>query len=282
MNTPRLAPTYKEMLNANDALGTVAEPVAPMAVHLSNYDVPQFMRLAAEFGSDYYAYAVTPNVDHLIRYCDDASFRDLYRGAGFVLLDSRFLAYVLRLTLGLRLPTCPGSDVTASLFDDVVRPDDKLIVIGGSEAQAATLAARFGLSQLKHHNPPMGFIRDAAAVEACLQFIEQESPFRFCLLAVGCPQQELIARALQTRGRARGLALCVGASINFLTGVERRAPRWVQKIGFEWLARLLKDPTRLAKRYLVRGPRIFMLLPRLKFELRGPAVGTLDGTLNKK
>ena len=48
------------------------------------------------------------------------------------------------------------------------------------------------------------------------------------------------------------------------------------------LARLLKDPTRLAKRYLVRGPRIFMLLPRLKFELRGPAVGTLDGTLNKK
>jgi exopolysaccharide biosynthesis WecB/TagA/CpsF family protein len=270
------------MLNANDALGTVAEPVAPMAVHLSNYDVPQFMRLAAEFGSDSYAYAVTPNVDHLIRYCDDASFRDLYRGAGFVLLDSRFLAYVLRLTLGLRLPTCPGSDVTASLFDDVVRPDDKLIVIGGSEAQAATLAARFGLSQLKHHNPPMGFIRDAAAVEACLQFIEQESPFRFCLLAVGCPQQELIARALQTRGRARGLALCVGASINFLTGVERRAPRWVQKIGFEWLARLLKDPTRLAKRYLVRGPRIFMLLPRLKFELRGPAVGTLDGTLNKK
>jgi UDP-N-acetyl-D-mannosaminuronic acid transferase (WecB/TagA/CpsF family) len=63
------------------------------------------------------------------------------------------------------------------------------------------------------------------------------------------------------------LALCIGASINFLTGSERRAPRWMQLIGFEWLYRLMNDPRRLAKRYLVRGPRIFLLLPRLKFEL---------------
>jgi exopolysaccharide biosynthesis WecB/TagA/CpsF family protein len=88
------------------------------------------------------------------------------------------------------------------------------------------------------------------------------------LLAVGCPQQEILAKALQSRGRARGLALCIGASINFLTGGERRAPKWIQHAGFEWLYRLLNDPTRLAKRYLVRGPRIFLLLPRLHFELR--------------
>jgi UDP-N-acetyl-D-mannosaminuronic acid transferase (WecB/TagA/CpsF family) len=87
---------------------------------------------------------------------------------------------------------------------------------------------------------------------------------------VGTPQQELIALKLKERGIARGLTLCVGASINFITGVEKRAPRWMQKSGFEWLFRLIRSPKRLANRYLVRGPRIFLLLPRVELRLRRP------------
>jgi UDP-N-acetyl-D-mannosaminuronic acid transferase (WecB/TagA/CpsF family) len=68
----------------------------------------------------------------------------------------------------------------------------------------------------------------------------------------------------------------VGASINFLTGTERRAPAWMQRAGIEWLFRLMQNPTRLAKRYLLRGPRIFLFLPRLKFELRTPVSGALE------
>jgi exopolysaccharide biosynthesis WecB/TagA/CpsF family protein len=240
----------------------------PMTVQFSDCDLSGFMNIAANYGTESYAYAVTPNVDHLIRFYDDAAFRELYRTAGFVLLDSRFLAYLLRIVAGLRLPTSPGSDVTARLFNEVLKPDDKVVVIGGTEQQAQILAQQFGLQGLRHLNPPMGFIHDPAAVEECLHFIENQSPFRFCLLAVGCPQQEVLAKALLSRGRARGLALCVGASINFLTGSERRAPKWMQNSGFEWLYRLLNDPGRLARRYLVRGPRIFLLLPRLKFQLR--------------
>jgi UDP-N-acetyl-D-mannosaminuronic acid transferase (WecB/TagA/CpsF family) len=150
------------------------------------------------------AYAVTPNVDHLIRYHDDAAFRDLYRSARFVLLDSRFIALLLRLTTGARLPTCPGSDITARLFADIIRPDDKVVVIGSSAAQAEMLRQRHGLRGLRHFNPPMGFINDPQSVEATLRFIEEQSPFRFCLLAVGCPQQEILAKALQTRGKAKG------------------------------------------------------------------------------
>lgn len=250
------------------SLSVVNEPVLPLTVRFSDCDLPKFIRIAAKFGSDSYAYVVTPNVDHLIRFCDDATFRELYRTADFVLLDSRFLALVARFLMGLRLPTSPGSDVTARLFDEVIEPDDKIVVVGGSEAQARFLADRYGLRALRHLNPPMGFIHDPAAVESCLRFIEAESPFRFCILAVGCPQQELLAKALQTRGRARGLALCVGASINFITGIERRAPQWMRSSGFEWLYRLLQDPGRLARRYLLRGPRIFLLLPRLKLQLR--------------
>jgi N-acetylglucosaminyldiphosphoundecaprenol N-acetyl-beta-D-mannosaminyltransferase len=268
MEAPRSVSHCDPMANSEKSLTGMAEHVAPLTVQFSDCNLPGFMRIAANFGSDSYAYAVTPNVDHLIRFCDDAAFRELYRTAGFVLLDSRFLSYLLRVVAGLRLPTSPGSDVTAHLFDDVIAADDKIVVIGGTEEQAQILSRRYGLRALRHLNPPMGFINDPAAVEECLRFIESESPFRFCLLAVGCPQQEVLAKALQSRGRARGLALCVGASINFLTGGERRAPRWIQKSGFEWLYRLLNDPGRLAKRYLVRGPRIFLLLPRLKFTLR--------------
>jgi UDP-N-acetyl-D-mannosaminuronic acid transferase (WecB/TagA/CpsF family) len=98
--------------------------------------------------------------------------------------------------------------------------------------------------------------------------IESHSPFRFCFIAVGSPQQEMLAQRLQARGIARGLALCVGGSINFLTGLERRAPRWMRRLGFEWFFRLLQSPGRMTWRYLIRGPRIFALLPRIEIELR--------------
>jgi UDP-N-acetyl-D-mannosaminuronic acid transferase (WecB/TagA/CpsF family) len=126
----------------------------------------------------------------------------------------------------------------------------------------------------------MKFIRDAAAVEACLGAIEAASPFRFCFLAIGSPQQEIIAQKLKERDVARGLALCVGTAINYITGVEKRAPYWMQQVGFEWLFRLLKNPRRLAKRYLVRGPRIFPLLWRIEFRQRRPTA--LPGDNNKE
>jgi exopolysaccharide biosynthesis WecB/TagA/CpsF family protein len=268
IETNGLALTCNTMVNSDKSINCETEHALPLTVEFSDCNLPNFIQIAADFGSETYGYTVTPNVDHLIRFCDDPSFRDLYRTAQFVLLDSRFLAYLLRLSAGLRLHTSPGSDVTAQLFEKVIAPDDKIVLVGGTQEQARILSSRFGLRNLRHMNPPMGFIHDPAQVEACVRFIEAESPFRFCLLAVGCPQQELLARALQTRGRARGLALCVGASINFLTGIERRAPKWMQNAGFEWFYRLLRDPGRLARRYLIRGPRIFFLLPRLKFELR--------------
>jgi N-acetylglucosaminyldiphosphoundecaprenol N-acetyl-beta-D-mannosaminyltransferase len=58
------------------------------------------------------------------------------------------------------------------------------------------------------------------------------------------------------------LVLCVGAALNFISGAEKRAPRWVQRLALEWLYRLCHDPRRLAGRYLVRGPRIFGYLLR--------------------
>ncbi len=245
---------------------------------LDDYDLDAFLRLAANFKNDGFGYVVTPNVDHVIRFHDEPSFRALYADASYVLLDSRFLSHVFRVWKGLRIPVCTGSDLTEQLFARVIAPEDRIVLIGGSSDQANQLAQRYGLKGLRHYNPPMGFIHDPQQVAACLQFIEAQSPFRFCFLGVGAPQQEVLAHELKARGIARGLAFCVGASVNFLTGVERRAPHWLQMAGMEWVYRLLQDPGRLARRYLVRGLRVFSLLPLIQFPLRPrvPLRGVID------
>lgn len=248
--------------------------VSDWLVHeVDDHDLESFLPLATAFGQEQFGYVVTPNVDHLIRYSEDVVFRGHYRTANFVLLDSRFAAYTLRLVKGVRLRVCTGSDLTAALLSSVINPSDRIVVIGGTGAQADAIANAYGLQNMRHYNPPMGFAQDLEAIEECLQFIESQSPFRFCFLAVGSPQQEALAALLQARGTARGLALCVGASLNFITGVEKRAPHWMQQFALEWLFRLAQNPRRLAGRYLVRGPRFFGHLRRARYVPRRGAVG---------
>ena len=184
-----------------------------------------------------------------------------------MLNDSRLLSRVISVSRGIQLRVCTGSDLTERLLSQVVKADDRIVLVGSTSEQAAQLRHRFGLRSLKHFQPAMGFIKDPEAVESCLRFIEAQSPFRFCFLAVGSPQQEVLANALRARGIARGLTLCIGASIDFLTHVQRRAPVWIQNACLEWAFRLLQNPRHLAKRYLIRGPRIFLLLKHIKFEL---------------
>jgi exopolysaccharide biosynthesis WecB/TagA/CpsF family protein len=240
---------------------------------IDDLDLGGFCAAAGEFGSHRFGYVVTPNVDHLVRYYQDAAFRSAYRSADFVVLDSRVVALALWVMKGLDLAVCTGADLTAELLRRVAARSDRILLVGGTESQAKQLAESCGLHDIRHHAPPMGFISDARATEACLDFIESQSPFRFCFLAVGSPQQEIIAQRLQQRGKARGLALCVGASLNLLSGSEKRAPRWMQRAALEWLYRLSQDPRRLARRYLVRGPRVFPYLLRGRLVLRRRAPG---------
>ena len=241
---------------------------APLVI--DGLDLEKFLEVAERYGSDDLGFVVTPNVDHMIRYHESPEFRAYYAEADYVLLDSQFVSTLHRLLYGVHFPVCKGSDLTDALFERVIKPDDVVVLIGASAQQADTLRQRYGLRQLLHHNPPMGFAEDPKAVDAVLTFVESVASFRFCLLAVGSPRQEMVAQMLVQRGRARGMILCIGAAINFLTGGERRAPAWMQRSGFEWLYRLIQDPRRLAYRYLVRGPRFFTHLGRDRLILREP------------
>jgi exopolysaccharide biosynthesis WecB/TagA/CpsF family protein len=253
--------------------GSAAQSVNNMkhVLDIDDHDLEEALQLVATFGSDRYGYIVTPNVDHIIRHHEDSHFRRLYAQAAYVLLDSRFLAHTVGLVKRQVLRVCLGSDLTTAMLNSIIKPLDAMILVGGTPEQAQILKERYGLVRLRHIDPPMNFIRDPLAVETCLREIEAASPFRYCFLAIGSPQQEIIAQKLKERGSARGLALCVGAAIDFLTGIERRAPVWMQEAGLEWLYRLSRNPRRLWKRYLVRGPKIFLLLWRIELRVRRSA-----------
>lgn len=218
--------------------------------------------IAARDPSAPFAYVVTPNVDDFLRLVERGgpTMRAVYEGAWLSVCDSRVLRLLARWR-GMRLGFAPGSDVVLELLQRVVRPDTPVTMIGGTEEVAATLRGRFGLKKLAHHNPPMGFIDNPAEVQVCEDFVAAH-PARVVLLCVGSPRQQVLAARIAASGRATGVALCVGAAVEFATGIKRRAPRWMQLAHLEWLHRLLSEPRRLWRRYLLEAPRVFLVLWR--------------------
>ena len=218
-------------------------------------------------------YVVTPNVDHIVRLdqgTDGPEVRQAYLDADLCFCDSRILALLARFS-GVKVEIVPGSDLTAEILLNCLNPDDRLNLIGGDAQMAALFAELFPQVQIAHYEPPMGLMQKPDAIQDTVTFIEAH-PARFSLIAVGSPQQEMIAWHAKQRGNSNGVALCVGASIEFLTGVKRRAPRWMQIAHLEWLHRLMSEPRRLWKRYLLRDTRIFgIVLGWMLQRLRGKA-----------
>lgn len=205
-----------------------------------------------------FSYIVTPNVDHVVQLdrLNDPALAMAYRNAELCLCDSRNLARLARWS-GINLPVVTGSDLTRDLLVAAL-PSAKIAVVGGDERIHGDLAALFPRFEWTFFTPPMGIRHDPAARTAIAEFVEAATA-DVVFLAVGAPQSEMVCAEINQRGRARGVALCIGASLEFLTGAKNRAPVWMRRTGFEWLFRLLSEPQRLWRRYLLEGPRIFIL-----------------------
>ena len=220
-------------------------------------------KLAQVTSQDSYAFVVTPNVDHVVRLGEPSGRSKLapaYDDADMCLCDSRVLKQLARLH-GLDLPLVPGSDLTVRMFETVIRAHDKIAIVGGSESLVERLRKLVPHVEFVQHNPPMGLQHDANARQEAAAFVARAKA-RFTFLAVGSPQQEMIAAAVRSYPDACGTALCVGASLDFITGLQRRAPRVLQRLHLEWAYRLISNPRRMWRRYLVEGPRVFLLAAR--------------------
>ena len=191
-----------------------------------------------------FAAIVTPNADHLVRIAQSARIAAAYRDAGMRLNDSRIVGMLAHLRK-IPLTTVPGADLVRDLFfSPRFDPNWPILVVGGSEALFSQLVSQFGLAAASHYDAPMGLLANPASMAATVDHIEAH-PARFILLAVGSPQQELIAQAVAERGKASGIGLCIGAAVEFLVHPDRRAPLWMSRFGLEWLYRLLREPRRL-------------------------------------
>ena len=203
-----------------------------------------------------FGYIVTPNVDHIVRLSHDSepAIEAAYTKAALCVCDSRILSSLARLR-GIRLPVVTGSDLTATVLGRVIKPNDRIAVVGGSVDLVERLSIKYPRVDFVHHSPPMGLRGNVAAQTAAARFIS-EARSRFTFLAVGSPQQELIAARVV---EGTGFGLCIGAALEFLTGDQVRAPKVMRRAGLEWAHRLASDPRRLWRRYLIDGPRIFLL-----------------------
>jgi N-acetylglucosaminyldiphosphoundecaprenol N-acetyl-beta-D-mannosaminyltransferase len=216
-------------------------------------------RLAEHPAGAPFGYVVTPNADHLVRVNHDSRLNSIYRNAVLCLLDSRVVFGLGRL-VGLAMPkVVTGADLTAYLLEQHMRPDERITIIGLSPVWLPALIARYDLVPPAHYNPPMGFENDPAAFDATVAFV-RDHPARFVFLAVGSPRQEYLAAAIATRGGATGTGLCVGAALEFLAGARRRAPGFMSRSGLEWLFRLVSEPRRMFRRYLINSPVVIALL----------------------
>ena len=198
-------------------------------------------------------YVVTPNVDHVVMLQHHAELRAAYDDASLTLADGHPVVWASRL-LGRRLPArVPGSELVPALFD-AANPDQPLSVylLGAGPGVAERAADRIhrdwpGVRVTGTYSPPFGFERDTDETNKILSQIADASP-QVLVVGLGAPKQELWVHQ-HHKDIAAGVALCVGATIDFLAGEKARAPHWMQRSGLEWLHRMASEPKRLAGRY---------------------------------
>jgi N-acetylglucosaminyldiphosphoundecaprenol N-acetyl-beta-D-mannosaminyltransferase len=210
-----------------------------------------------------YRYVVTPNAYHVVAAHDEpARMLPIYRSAWLSVCDSRIVRMLAWLDRRA-IPLVTGSDLVAALLSRVNsrdRPDlpRRILIVGPSRDAEARLRDAYPNVTFEVMPAPVALARNAelrlAVARACMS-----RRWDIALLCVGCPAQEMIAQKLAELGCQSGIALCVGASIDFLTGARNRAPRWLQALSLEWAYRLAQEPGRLWRRYLVESPRILRI-----------------------
>ncbi|OWQ93592.1 hypothetical protein CDN99_03780 [Roseateles aquatilis] len=223
-------------------------------------------------------WVVTPNIDILRRWRVDAAFRALVDTATVFTADGRPIVWASQLQ-GTPLPArLTGADLFVQLTRQAHAADLRIVLIGGNEGAAEAAAAKLTPGEDGQHGggavrclcPPLGFEQQPAEMARIERLLVDWRP-HIVFIGLGSPKQEkLIARLRPLAPRAWYLG--VGVSFSFVAGDVKRAPGWMQRSGLEWVHRLVQEPGRLARRYLVDGiPFAVGLLWRARLARHRPA-----------
>jgi N-acetylglucosaminyldiphosphoundecaprenol N-acetyl-beta-D-mannosaminyltransferase len=211
----------------------------------------------------------TPNVDHLMKLQHDQAFIAAYQQADYRVCDSQVLLYAAKFLGDPIKAKISGSDLFPKFCDYHAENEDiKIFLMGGAAGVAAQ--ARHRINQrigreiiIADLSPSFGFEKNS---RECLNIIKliRRSSANVLVVGVGAPKQEIWIAKHRHMLPNIDIFLAVGAAIDFEAGNKPRSPKWMSHFGIEWLHRLLSEPKRLGKRYLIEDMPFFSLLLKQK------------------
>lgn len=227
-------------------------------------------RCAATGRQTHSRFVVTPNVSLTVRHQECEEFRRLISAADLTIVDGMPLVTMSR-WFGKRLPErVAGSDLVFQLFKAAVEEMPlRIFLLGAAPGVADRAATRIhadwpAVEVVGTCSPEYGFENCSETNNRIVATINAAAP-DVLIIGLGAPKQE--RWAFEHRHELQSaVTLCVGGTIDFLAGEQRRAPRWFRECGVEWIWRLATNPQRLLMRYV----RDAIALPQLiGNELRG-------------
>lgn len=196
----------------------------------------------------------TPNVDHLRHASRDPHLAELIRSAQISVADGAPVVWAARLA-GRRLPArVTGADLLWSLSAAAAEDGRTVYLLGGEpgvpDRAADALRRAFpSLRVVGACSPPRGFEHDPVELGRCRDDLLATEP-DIVFVGLGFPKQEHIINGFADLLPGTWWLGC-GAALPFAAGDLARAPRWMQPLGLEWFFRLVHEPRRLFRRYIM-------------------------------
>lgn len=213
----------------------------------------------------------TPNVDHLMKLQTDPEFKQAYEVADYKICDSQIVLYASKFLGSPLQAKISGSELFPTFCEHHKdNPNITIFLLGGAEGVAkqaqVKINAKIGRDLIvAAHSPSFGFEKDEVECQAIVELINR-SAATVLVIGVGAPKQEIWIAKYKDQLPNIDIFMAVGASIDFEAGVKPRAPEWVSDRGLEWFYRLMSEPKRLWKRYLVDDLPFFWLLLQQKLK----------------
>ena len=209
------------------------------------------------------SYVVTPNVDHIVQLETDKELQEAYADASLVLTDGKPLLWIARLYGTPIKEKISGSDLFPLLCGMAAKRGYRMFFLGAAEGVAAKAAENLkgrypGLQVAGTYSPPYGFEKDAAEMKKIEDMVREAQP-QILIVGLGCPKQEKFIWN-HRKDLDVPVSLGLGASLDFEAGNIKRAPKWMQRCGLEWLFRITQDPKRMFRRYIVDDMKIVKLI----------------------
>jgi N-acetylglucosaminyldiphosphoundecaprenol N-acetyl-beta-D-mannosaminyltransferase len=204
----------------------------------------------------------TPNIDHFVLLQHDKEFYEAYSSAEYIVLDSQVI-YLLYKIFGKPFKAkITGADFFPR-FCEYHKNNEKItiFVLGGigdvAEKVRDKLNAKAGRTiVIGAYSPSNDFENDYNERTKILSMINATKA-NVLVVGLGAPKQEKWIYRNRCYLKNIAMFMGVGATLDFLIGRQKRAPLWMQKTGLEWFYRLIHDPKRLIKRYLIRDIQFF-------------------------